>query len=161
MAIEQFGKITYNDINDLQNNSITTGNLTCTGNIMCNTSGAGIVTANQYYGTKFKRTVLHSGNMKVGNRYTINWINYEFISISGVGYQTGSILLYVPDIAYLTDRGYNKDDNQYYVQNPWDATYYRCSFSFPTYTEIKLVSIYDGYDGWSTTDREIYVTGLN
>lgn len=33
MAIEQFGKITYDDINNLENNSITTGKIECTGNI--------------------------------------------------------------------------------------------------------------------------------
>ena len=67
MAIEQFGRITYNDINNLQNNSITTGNLTCTGNITCNTSGAGIVTANQYKGTKYTCTVLYNQNGMEGS----------------------------------------------------------------------------------------------
>ena len=35
MAIEQFGKITYNDINNLNNESITTKSLTVNGDINC------------------------------------------------------------------------------------------------------------------------------
>ena len=52
MAIGQFNKITYDDINNLKNTSIETGTLKTTGDITC----GGNVTANMYYGSFSKES---------------------------------------------------------------------------------------------------------
>ena len=78
--------IKASDINDLSINSLTTsGDITCNGNISV---PSGSVTANQYYGRKFKVTELlnlNSSQLIVGSQAMRDYMhNYEFLGILAI-----------------------------------------------------------------------------
>ena len=86
MAIEQFGKITYNDINNLNNESITTKNIYASGtsaDIGTSDNPFNTVYANTYYGGKFIRTpILDTTSITAGNMYLQqSYRSFEYLEI--------------------------------------------------------------------------------
>ena len=85
MAIEQFGKITYNDINNLNNESITTGNIYASGtsaDIGTADNPFDKVYANYYYGRtiRYKR-IFADNSLYNGAVFEDSIKNYLFILV--------------------------------------------------------------------------------
>ena len=98
MAIEQFGKITYNDINNLNNESITTGNIYASGtsaNIGTAENPFNNVYANYYYGTKFQCTLLKKFTLLPSGGFTTvgDMSQYSFICFYVNGWGATPIFL--------------------------------------------------------------------
>ena len=100
MAIEQFGKITYNDINNLNNESITTKNIYASGtsaDIGTADNPFDKVYANYYYGTKYSTTQLFRkaiSSLTTGSCFPLEkqMSDFEFIAICTTGFSNLTLL---------------------------------------------------------------------
>ena len=126
MAIEQFGKITYDDINNLENNSIKTAT----------------ITANTFIGSKFRYDTLYEGKFTPKTTITLNskYTLYEFLVISYVlsttSYQTviGPLILHVPTLKKTSINAFQiTDDSNYCSFTPTsESTFYLNGSSSPS-----------------------------
>ena len=104
MAIGQFNKITYDDINNLKNESITTKNIYASGTsatIGTSDNPFNSVYANQYYGRKFKSAVLifeqRLLDLSMNKVYSLGGYNvfntFDFLSFCSNGYNINAVTL--------------------------------------------------------------------
>ena len=129
MAIEQFGKITYDDINKLKNTSIETGSIECS-TLNC----TGQLTVNKIKHTKSVTSVYSSAIPPVSTEVTfdvyLNSFNFTLFCMQGHGFP----LLWLPSDAFTF---MNSSANRLLFQCPDN----NCTISlhFPDYGKKMVV----------------------
>ena len=134
MAIEQFGKITYDDINNLKNESITTKNIYASGTsatIGTSDNPFNTVYANTYYGRLSERTLSYSllyanGYFYEGATLSDSIKNYTFILVYSKWGNATVTSMVIP--TYPVDGSYNHYSNTYWLDGYDSYTYQRWSF---------------------------------
>ena len=164
MAIEQFGKITYNDINNLNNESITTKN------IYASDTSADIGTAdnpfdkvyaNYYYGRKQINAfnLIFVGNISIGSSVSCDWSKYDFIFVVPKGFYLSVLTVPAAVAGYFIDSTSDYSDTPF-VSRSSDGKI-SLSFVFPTKNTIKYSAyIYTGSQGWDFSVKYTEIFGL-
>ena len=144
MAIEQFGKITYDDINKLNNDSVTTKSLTVNGDINCSGS----------YKNVLKYKTIFTNPFNIGETKTIENIeNFSFLYFIFGGYRLPQLLL----PTYILQGANTSYENTIVSQAPVYLANYYVSFVFPSVTQIKFLNGYlGGQEGLAMRIEGIY-----
>ena len=147
MASENFkqtGKIKFSDINNLDNDSITTKSLTVNGDINC-TGG---------YKNVLKYKTIFLDHFIIGETRTIENIeNFSFLYFFFGGYRLPQLLL----PTYILQGANTTYENTILSQAPAYLANYYVSFVFPSVTQIKFLNGYlGGQEGLAMRIEGIY-----